>query len=131
MRPQETRPYAGVCMIPKQILPTSLFGRALLILVLPTVFIQVVMAYIFFDRHWDNVSRHMGKALAGEAAYLVRQLEKKPVGPMPVAVRDFDAVTDIDIYLDSIDSFPADLKSPDYPEFKELLRDYVAQPFMV
>lgn len=118
-------------MIGKNVLPASLFGRALLILILPTVLIQAVMAYIFFDRHWDNVSRHMSKALAGEAAYLVRQLEKKPAGPMPAAVRDFDMVTDIDIYLDSVDSFPADMKSPDYPEFQEQLRTAIMQPFAV
>jgi two-component system osmolarity sensor histidine kinase EnvZ len=118
-------------MIAKQFLPTSLFGRALLILLLPTVFIQVVMAYIFFDRHWDNVSRHMGKALAGEAAFLVRQLEKKPAGPMPAAVRDFDAITDIDVYLDSIESFPVNMKSSDYPDFQEQLRAAILYPFMV
>jgi two-component system osmolarity sensor histidine kinase EnvZ len=114
-----------------KLLPTSLFGRALLILLLPTVLIQMVMAYIFFDRHWDNVSRHMGKALAGEAAYLVRQLEKKPAGPMPPAVRDFDIITDIDIYLDSINSFPADMTSPDYPDFQEQLRTMILYPFTV
>ena len=45
---------------------------------LPTVLIQLVMAYIFFDRHWDNVVRHMAGALAGEAAFLVHQLELMP-----------------------------------------------------
>jgi two-component system osmolarity sensor histidine kinase EnvZ len=118
-------------MIAKRFLPNSLFGRALLILLLPTVLIQMVMAYIFFDRHWDNVSRHMGKALAGEAAFLARQLEKKPAGPMPAAVRDFDVITDIDVYLDSIDTFPADLSSNDYPDFQEQLKTAITQPFVV
>ena len=43
--------------------------------VLPTVLIQMVMAYVFFDRHWDNVVRHMAGALAGEAALIVHQLD--------------------------------------------------------
>ncbi len=63
-----------MCFMPisaKSFLPKSLFGRALLILVLPTVLIQLVMAYVFFDRHWDNVTRHMADSLAGETAFLV------------------------------------------------------------
>ena len=52
-------------MIGKTLLPKSLFGRVLLILILPTVLIQLVMAYIFFSRHWDNVTRYLSYALAG------------------------------------------------------------------
>jgi len=118
-------------MMLKRLLPSSLFGRALLILLLPTVFIQVVMAYIFFDRHWDNVSRHMSRALAGEAAFLVRQLEKHPAGPMPIAVRDFDSITDLDVFLDSVDTFSPDAGSSDYPEFQDQLRTALTYPFTV
>jgi len=39
----------------KRFLPRSLFGRALLILVLPVVLAQVTIAVVFFDRHLDRV----------------------------------------------------------------------------
>lgn len=58
----------------KRILPQSLFGRALLILVLPTVIIQLIATYIFYDRHWENVSRWMASSLAGEIALLVHEV---------------------------------------------------------
>lgn len=58
----------------KRILPQSLFGRALLILVLPTILIQMVATYIFYDRHWENVSRWMASSLAGEIALLVHEV---------------------------------------------------------
>jgi len=58
----------------KNLLPQNLFGRALLILILPTVLIQLGTAYIFFERHWDNISRHLSNALAGEVALLVNQV---------------------------------------------------------
>jgi two-component system, OmpR family, osmolarity sensor histidine kinase EnvZ len=118
-------------MIGKNLLPSSLFGRALLILLLPTLLIQIVMAYVFFDRHWDNVSHHMGKALAGEAAFLVRQLENQPEGTLPPAVKDFDSITDIDIYLEPVKSFPAHPTGDDYPDFQEQLRSFIAQKFTV
>ena len=54
----------------KRFLPQSLFGRALLILVLPTILIQLVATYTFYDRHWKNVSRWMASSLAGETPCL-------------------------------------------------------------
>jgi two-component system osmolarity sensor histidine kinase EnvZ len=62
----------------KRVAPQSLFLRALLILVLPTVLVQVVSTYMFYERHWENVSRHMAAALSGEINYLYRQLEHAP-----------------------------------------------------
>lgn len=60
----------------KRFLPQSLFGRALLILVLPTILIQLVATYTFYDRHWKNVSRWMASSLAGEIALLVHELNE-------------------------------------------------------
>lgn len=60
----------------KRLLPQSLFGRALLILVLPTILIQLVATYTFYDRHWKNVSRWMASSLAGEIALLVHELNE-------------------------------------------------------
>lgn len=60
----------------KKLLPKSLFARALLILVLPTVLVQLIATYIFYDRHWENVSRWMASSLAGEIALLVHELNE-------------------------------------------------------
>lgn len=57
----------------RRFLPKTLFMRAVLIVVLPTVLVQVVTAFVFYDRHWDNVTRHMSSALAGEIAFLSYQ----------------------------------------------------------
>ena len=56
------------------LLPRSLFGRALLIIIVPTVLIQIISTYIFYERHWDNVQRHMAESLAGEVAFLTKEL---------------------------------------------------------
>jgi len=39
----------------KNLLPKSLFGRALLIIVLPIIIMQMVVAYIFFNAHWQTL----------------------------------------------------------------------------
>ena len=60
----------------KRWLPSSLFGRALLILLLPVFLMQAFVAFFFFDRHWDTVARNMSTALAGEVAMLVSTLQR-------------------------------------------------------
>ncbi len=62
----------------KRVLPKSLFSRALLILVLPTILIQLLATYFFYERHWENVSRWMASSLAGEIALLVHELNDAP-----------------------------------------------------
>ena len=51
--------------------PKTLFARALLILVLPILLVQLIAVYIFYDRHWASVTRQLSSSLAGEVTWLV------------------------------------------------------------
>lgn len=55
--------------------PKTLFARALLILVLPILLIQLIAVYIFYDRHWASVTRQLSSSLAGEVTWLVEHWE--------------------------------------------------------
>ena len=54
----------------KKILPHSLFGRFLMIILLPNIMVQLVAVYIFYERHWSGVSKHMTVALASEISMI-------------------------------------------------------------
>ncbi|PIR39029.1 MAG: hypothetical protein COV35_04960 [Alphaproteobacteria bacterium CG11_big_fil_rev_8_21_14_0_20_39_49] len=58
----------------KKFLPRSLFGRFLLIILLPNIIVQLVAVYIFYERHWSGVSKHMATALAGDIAFIVKTI---------------------------------------------------------
>jgi two-component system osmolarity sensor histidine kinase EnvZ len=62
----------------KRLLPASLFGRTLLILITPLVLAQMIAAYIFFDRHWDNVVSRLARAVAGEIAMTIEEARDAP-----------------------------------------------------
>jgi two-component system osmolarity sensor histidine kinase EnvZ len=62
----------------KDYLPRSLLGRSLLIVVTPLVLLQVVSAYIFYESHWDQVSKRLALGLAGDIAVLIEALRKEP-----------------------------------------------------
>lgn len=118
-------------------LPRSLFGRALLILVLPTLLIQMVTAYIFFDRHWENVTRHISGTLAGEIAFLVTQLKDTPSREKPKVVSEFETATGINVSFEPAKEFsaqpkPANAQSAnDFPIFQENLDQKIEEDFTV
>ncbi len=115
----------------KKYLPKSLFARALLILVLPTLLIQLVTAYIFFDRHWENVTRHMSNSLAGEVAFLIKQLKDVPTKQKPQVVSEFEAATGINVSIEGAESFNPKKSSIDFPEFQSVLRTKITEKFTV
>lgn len=60
----------------KRFLPTQLFARAVLILLVPVIILQALVAYIFYERHWDSVARHMSNAVAADIAMLVGEYHR-------------------------------------------------------
>ncbi len=55
----------------KAYLPKSLFGRSLLILLAPLFLVETISAYVFFDNHWDNVTKTLANTIAGDVATIV------------------------------------------------------------
>lgn len=47
-------------------------------MVVPTVMAHAVAVYVFYERHWESVSRNMAYALNGEIAYIRQHIEKSP-----------------------------------------------------
>lgn len=62
----------------KNYLPHSLFGRAIVILVTPLVVVQIVAAFVFYDRVWETVTRRLSNAVAGEIGTIVQIMARYP-----------------------------------------------------
>lgn len=62
----------------KRYLPHSLFGRSVLIIVMPLVLLQLVSAYVFYQSHWEKVSERLARGLAGDVLAIVELLQQYP-----------------------------------------------------
>ena len=62
----------------RRLTPKGLFWRSLLILLLPMILLQGVVAYIFFERHWDTVSRRLALGVTGDIIHVMRTVQKYP-----------------------------------------------------
>lgn len=62
----------------KRMLPRTLLGRSLLIMVTPLILLQLITAYIFYERHWQTVTRRLAVSLAGDISVVVDHLRSFP-----------------------------------------------------
>lgn len=117
----------------KRLLPASLFGRALLILVLPTVLVQLVAVYVFYERHWDSLVRNMSASLAGEVSLLVHELRNEPEEERLYRARLFEQLLSMRVSFDKRENFPAPRKKeePRFQEFIYQMQRHVNYPVSV
>lgn len=59
----------------RDIMPQSLLGRSILILVLPVLILQVFTIYMFFDRHFSRITNRLAISVAGEVAMIADVME--------------------------------------------------------
>ena len=65
------RCYAGFNRFLERHLPSGLYRRALIILVAPIVLLQSIMTGVILDRHWDNVTFVLARALARDIGLMI------------------------------------------------------------
>ncbi len=68
----------------ERMLPRSLLGRSIIIIVTPIVLLQVVSAWVFYTSHWDTVTRRLAQSVAGDIATVIQLLDR-PIDPARAA----------------------------------------------
>jgi two-component system osmolarity sensor histidine kinase EnvZ len=62
----------------KRRLPKTLWGRSLLIIVVPVMIMQGAVTWAFFDAHWQTVNARLSEGLAGDVAWATDAYERNP-----------------------------------------------------
>jgi len=120
----------------KRFMPSSLFSRALLILLLPVILLQLFVAYVFYDRHWDSVVRNMSNSAAADVALLADiyfDLSKR-IDPEAALARTSDRGKQLSIrtaFRAEADDFEAGVGAKTYPDFYHNLSSRVPQKISV
>ena len=60
----------------RRFLPRSLLGRAVLIIITPLILMQVISTWVFYDRHYDTITKRLAQGLAGDVATVIALLEQ-------------------------------------------------------
>ena len=60
----------------KKFLPQTLLGRSIMILVFPLIILQLIITVIFYNRHWDTITRHRTIDFVKDITLVVESFEK-------------------------------------------------------
>ena len=118
-------------------LPSGLYQRALIILIAPVVLLQTIMAGIILDRHWDNVTKALGRSLSMEIGMLVDSYQKSDKSPAAVADIEQTASQRLRLDMDVVRGvdLPPPIEPPFYALFERKMQKYLTRdtgrPFWV
>ena len=59
-------------------MPKGLYARALIIIIAPIVVLEGVIAFVFMERHWQNVTRRLSETTARDIAALIDIYDGSP-----------------------------------------------------
>ena len=129
-----TNPFQWLAHQIKKIMPRRLYARSILIIVAPVVITQCIITYIFFEQHWNTVTRRLAESVAGDIAFVIEMYKTLPDS------NAFDALdqttlrtTSLDIAIMPNQTLPNTEKSSFFSALDRTLRDELAkrveQPF--
>ena len=101
-------------------MPKGLFGRSLMIIVMPVVLLQAVVTYLLFDRQWEAVTTRISRGVAAQIALFVQSYET--LGPEKFATetaRLKDTTFGLAPVVHPGEKFP-DTESPTYEVLKQI-----------
>jgi two-component system osmolarity sensor histidine kinase EnvZ len=107
----------------KRLLPQGMFGRSLLLIVMPLVLVQIIAVWVFYARHWETVSKRLSLDVAGDIGLVIEAMKFADTEPETTRLlENASGLTNIDFVLERGGSL-----TPEAPEgsslFEEQLRD--------
>ncbi len=117
--------------------PSGLYRRAMLILIVPVLLMQVIVAGFILDRHWDNVTKILARALSRDVGILVELYNRSDKSD--AAARDIEKLAHDRLSLELTVLRNATLPAVSQPAFYQLfdvkMQKYLARetgrPFTV
>lgn len=71
-------PSLGLDRALRRVLPRSLLGRSLLIVLVPLLLVEAVALQIFYGSHLDVLSRRLAGGVSGEVSFMLDQIDRHP-----------------------------------------------------
>ncbi len=106
----------------KKLFPRSLFGRFLLIIVIPALIVQMVSIYLFFYVYVDVISKHMARSVVSEMEFVKRSVDKPAYQEL---LQDFTQDIDLDFYFEERRKFKRKAKIADSDWKRSKIYQYV------
>jgi len=119
----------------KRLLPNTMFGRSLLLIVAPLILVQIISAWVFYARHWETVSKRLSADVAGDIAMLIQGMKYADNdAELTQLMENASSLTEINFSLDHKGRLAPPLP-PGGSLLEEQLRtaltEHIAQPYRI
>ena len=119
----------------KRLLPQTMFGRSLLLIVMPLVLVQIIAVWVFYARHWETVSKRLSQDVAGDIGLVIEAM-KFAHGELDTTrlLENASGLTNIDFVMErgaALTPEVAEGSSLFEEQLRDTLRERVGRPYRV
>ncbi|HTO34206.1 MAG TPA: ATP-binding protein [Pararhizobium sp.] len=116
-------------------LPMGLYARSLLIVIIPMVLLQSIVAFVFMERHWQLVTQRLSAAVTGDIAAVIDLIDAAPGNDYTDIIRIARARLDLNISIEPDGELPAPRPKPFFEILDQILSeeisDRIRKPFWI
>jgi two-component system, OmpR family, osmolarity sensor histidine kinase EnvZ len=111
----------------KRLLPQTMFGRSVLLIIVPLVLLQIIATWVFYGRHWEIVSRRLAADVAGEIGMVVDAMKYADTPEETTRLlENASGLTGIRFAIDQTAVLPPE-PPPGSSRLEEHLRNYLSE----
>ncbi|MEP2705119.1 MAG: ATP-binding protein [Roseibium sp.] len=119
-----------------RVMPKGLYTRTFLIIVIPMVILQSVLAYVFMERHYELVSRRMSEAIVRQISAVVFVIENYPQDPEHKKIEELGSkALGMSMSLTPLEPLPAPTSKPYFDvidqELSKAISQNIGRPFWI
>ncbi|MFK0384351.1 MULTISPECIES: ATP-binding protein [Rhizobium/Agrobacterium group] len=109
-------------------LPTGLYTRSLIIIILPMILLQGVVAAVFMERHWQLVTERLSAAVTRDISAIIELLQTDPEeDDYQRVIRIARDKLDLSVYIEPKSDLPAPRPEPLFSILDRILADQLTQ----
>lgn len=119
-----------------QAMPTGLYARSLLIIVMPVVLLQALVAFVFMERHYQTVTARLSQAIVADIAAIIDIMATYPQDTeYSEIIRIASERLGLNIAILPPDPLPAPAPKPFFSQLDQALsraiNDQIGRPFWI
>ena len=109
-------------------LPTRLYARTLLIIIIPIVLLQSVVAFVFMERHWQTVTQRLSMAVTRDIAAVIDMIDTFPQdGNYDQIVRIARERLELNVAIDPAGDLPPPRPKPFFSILDQILSEEITR----
>jgi two-component system osmolarity sensor histidine kinase EnvZ len=116
-------------------LPMGLYARSLLIVIIPMVLLQSIVAFVFMERHWQLVTQRLSAAVTADIAAVIDLIEDAPPEEINDIIRVARERLSLNVSIEEGGELPPPRPKPFFEILDQILSeeisDQIRRPFWI